>query len=132
MAGARGATGAVGARGSRGTAPLPPAKPRDAAKPPFEEKDIPYWHDRKFGNRFEDIATEAEEVVKLQRGPAAVPSNDIALIVLPGFCHQTIRIVIHVMSRMSKSISDRNLVTAYIIFVFCQQVIQVLIVLRVI
>lgn len=69
MAGARGATGAKGATGSRGSSALPQ---RGTSKPPYEEKEIPYWHDRKFGNRLEDVAAEADEVVKLQARRAAL------------------------------------------------------------
>ncbi len=66
MAGARGAVGAKGAKGT-GTR-LSPLPQRGTSKPPYEERDpIPYWHEKRFGNRLEDAAAEAAEVVKLQR-----------------------------------------------------------------
>lgn len=68
MAGARGATGATGAKGSGSSA----LSNRGSAKPPYEETPTPYWHDKKFGNRLEDAATEAAEIVKLQNKKKAL------------------------------------------------------------
>ena len=70
---ATGARGSTGARGARGLAPMRPQNREPAAaKPPYEEKDIPSWYDRKFGNRLEDVAAEMDEVIKLQAQRKAI------------------------------------------------------------